>query len=578
MLCWGYLGIHPKPMGLLNVAGYYDLLIEFIDRVAWSERVCCQLTRCSRARPTVCPTTAAGSCCRPRLLPPLRSRWGVATLARGPPVDATRETHARQGRPATSCPRATYLYEPKWDGFRCIVFRDGDEIELGSATSGRSPATSPSSSSRCRRSSPSGACVDGEIVVHGDERPRLRRAPAAHAPGRVAGAEARRRDAGVVRRLRPARARRRRPQDAAARRAARAAGEGAGRAKPPDPPHARRPPTATVAADWFERFEGAGLDGVIAKPLDGSPTPDKRVQLKVKHQRTADCVVAGFRSHKDGEGVGSLLLGLFDRRGRTCTTSAWPASLQRGRAGAARRARAVRGGRARGSPVGRVGRAEASHEAEARHAGRRPAGGTRSKDLVDAAAHRARGRGRLRGLMNGRLRHAARFERWRPDKTPEQLPRTPSSTRPPPREWSCARRSPTDHRRTRPSPLPGDGPGFELMRRPALGVARAGPGAPSRSAHAANSSVGPAQRQSSTVADRRVGAQGGERGTAARARCSASVAASLAAPRTSHVPVGRRRAGSPRGARSAASTAAADFAPQPGSPGKPSALSPTSAR
>ena len=70
-----------------------------------------------------------------------------------------------------------------------------------------------------------------------------------------------------------------------------------------------------VAADWFSRFEGAGLDGVVAK--DGALTylPDKRAMLKVKHQRTADCVVAGFRTHKDGAGVGSLLLGLFDPAG-----------------------------------------------------------------------------------------------------------------------------------------------------------------------------------------------------------------------------------------------------------------------
>ena len=86
-----------------------------------------------------------------------------------------------------------------------------------------------------------------------------------------------------------------------------------------------------VAADWFSRFEGAGLDGVVVK--DGALTyqPDKRAMVKVKHQRTADCVVAGFRTHKDGAGVGSLLLGLFDGSGtlhhvgRGVRVSAWPA-------------------------------------------------------------------------------------------------------------------------------------------------------------------------------------------------------------------------------------------------------------
>ena len=70
-----------------------------------------------------------------------------------------------------------------------------------------------------------------------------------------------------------------------------------------------------IAERWFTRFEGAGLDGVMAKPLDGVYTPDKRTLVKVKHERTADCAVAGFRIHKDGEGVGSLLLGLYDDDG-----------------------------------------------------------------------------------------------------------------------------------------------------------------------------------------------------------------------------------------------------------------------
>ena len=70
-----------------------------------------------------------------------------------------------------------------------------------------------------------------------------------------------------------------------------------------------------TAADWFSRFEGAGFDGVVAKPLDGTYRPGERTMLKVKHERTADCVVAGFRIHKDGKGVGSLLCGLYDDDG-----------------------------------------------------------------------------------------------------------------------------------------------------------------------------------------------------------------------------------------------------------------------
>ena len=71
-----------------------------------------------------------------------------------------------------------------------------------------------------------------------------------------------------------------------------------------------------VAAEWFGRFEGAGLDGVVAKRLDDPYQPDKRALVKVKHERTADCAVAGYRIHKDGEGVGSLLLGLYDDEDR----------------------------------------------------------------------------------------------------------------------------------------------------------------------------------------------------------------------------------------------------------------------
>ena len=85
-----------------------------------------------------------------------------------------------------------------------------------------------------------------------------------------------------------------------------------------------------VASDWFRRFEGAGLDGVIAKPREGTYEPDKRVMLKVKHERDCDCVVAGFRWHKTGEGiVGSLLLGLFDDAGGCSTSVSAPASRWR---------------------------------------------------------------------------------------------------------------------------------------------------------------------------------------------------------------------------------------------------------
>ncbi len=106
------------------------------------------------------------------------------------------------------------------------------------------------------------------------------------------------------------------------------------------------------ANDWFTRFEGAGLDGVVAKPLDGTYQPDKRTMFKIKHERTADCVVAGFRWHKSGPVVGSLLLGLYGDDGRLHHVGV-AASFPMARQGEPRRrTRAARRDRPRGAPVG----------------------------------------------------------------------------------------------------------------------------------------------------------------------------------------------------------------------------------
>ena len=150
----------------------------------------------------------------------------------------------------------------------------------------------------------------------GRPRARLRRPAPAHPPRRVARSPPGRRDPGLVRRLRPAGPRRRRRCSSGRSASAgsallEAVTPGAGRST-----SRRRAPTAEIAADWFGRFEGAGLDGVVAKRLDDPYQPDKRALVKVKHERTADCVVAGYRIHKDGEGVGSLLLGLYDDKDR----------------------------------------------------------------------------------------------------------------------------------------------------------------------------------------------------------------------------------------------------------------------
>ena len=211
-------------------------------------------------------------------------------------------------------PEGDFVFEPKWDGFRCIVFRDGDEIELGSRNDRPLTRYFPELLEPLRRSLPDRCVVDGEIVVAVDGRLDFdvlgqRIHPAASRVNRLA-AET---PASYV------------AFDLLAlgdldltslpfreRREALLALAGAF-----VPPVLLTPSTTDLATarDWFDRFEGAGFDGVMAKPPDLPYMQDKRVQIKVKRRHTADCAVAGFRWHKDGQGVGSLLLGLYDDEG-----------------------------------------------------------------------------------------------------------------------------------------------------------------------------------------------------------------------------------------------------------------------
>ena len=206
------------------------------------------------------------------------------------------------------------LYEPKWDGFRCVVFRDGDEVELGSRNERPLTRYFPELLEPLRRSLPERAVVDGEIVIAGAEglefESLLQRIhPAASRVAMLAETT----PASFVgfdllaegdRDLRsePLEERRLLLESALS---------GA------QPPVHLTPATtdADVAADWFARFEGAGLDGVVAKDLSLPYREGERVMAKIKHERTADCVVAGFRWHKHGGMVGSLLLGLYDDDG-----------------------------------------------------------------------------------------------------------------------------------------------------------------------------------------------------------------------------------------------------------------------
>src|SRR5258706_5554516 len=209
-----------------------------------------------------------------------------------------------------------WIYEPKWDGFRALVFRDHDDVFIQSRDEKSLSRYFPELIEQLKAQLPSRCVLDGEIVVAQEsgldfEALQLRINPAA---SRVA-LLAKEIPAAVVffdliceddRDLRgvPFRDRRARLESLLTNAA---------------PPIHLTPatPTRSTAADWFLRFQGAGLDGGMAKPVSGTYEPNKRAMLKVKHERECDCVVAGFRWHKRGEktAVGSLLLGLFDDAG-----------------------------------------------------------------------------------------------------------------------------------------------------------------------------------------------------------------------------------------------------------------------
>jgi ATP-dependent DNA ligase len=202
------------------------------------------------------------------------------------------------------------LYEPKWDGFRCIVFRDGDEVELGSRNERPLTRYFPDVVDAVRQALPERCVVDGEIVIAQGgrldfESLQLRLHPAesrvrklaAETPAEFVAFDllALGDDSLIERPF----GERRQLLEANVRET------GSVHLTPAtDDP--------ATAKEWFTQFEGAGLDGVVAKPTHLTYRQDERVMFKVKHERTADCVVAGFRWHKSGPIVGSLLLGLYD--------------------------------------------------------------------------------------------------------------------------------------------------------------------------------------------------------------------------------------------------------------------------
>jgi ATP-dependent DNA ligase len=321
-----------------------------------------------------------------------------------------------------------WIYEPKWDGFRTLVFRDGDEIYLQSRDLKPLDRYFPEVVAIARDQLPERCVVDGEIVIAGErglefESLLLRIHPAA---SRVA-LLARNTPASLVvwdllalgdedLRAQPFEERRRRLETALA--GARA------------PLHLTPATTdRATARDWFDRFEGAGLDGVVAKRAEGAYQPGVRAMVKIKHQRTADCVVAGFRWHKNGPGtmVGSLLLGLYDDGGVLHHTGIAAAFSTKVRHELVEELAPLREKALEDHPW-RAWRFEPGQQ-------RIPGGGSRwnrGKDLSWEALRPERvAEVAYDHLQGTRFRHATHFQRWRPDKRPEdcrydQLEETPA--------------------------------------------------------------------------------------------------------------------------------------------------------
>jgi len=306
-------------------------------------------------------------------------------------------------------------YEGKWDGFRCVVFRDGGEVELGSRNERPMTRYFPEVVEALTANLPERCVLDGEIViVDGDrldfEALLQRIHPAASRVKLLAGQTPASFIAFDILALgdeslvaEPFRARRERLVEALAA------------ARPPV--HVASATTSVeTAQSWFREFEGAGLDGIVAKPFDIPYRQDQRVMFKIKHERTADCVVAGYRWHKSGGVVGSLLLGIFDASGSLQHVGVAGAFSMQRRAELVDELAAYAVDDLSGHPWESWARAEA-------HAGGRLPGATSrwnaDKDLSWVPLRPELvcevGYDHMEGT---RFRHVAQFRRWRPDRDP----------------------------------------------------------------------------------------------------------------------------------------------------------------
>jgi ATP-dependent DNA ligase len=321
---------------------------------------------------------------------------------------------AVKGMPTPDSTPAGMLYEPKWDGFRCIVFRDGDEVELGSRNERPLTRYFPDVVAAVLDQLPERCVVDGEIVIATPtgldfDALQLRLHPADSRVRKLAaetpasfvafdllaiGDESLMAEPLAVRRSRLEQV----------------------LADVTSPVHLT-PATLDLdtANQWFTEFEGAGLDGVIAKPLDIPYRPDVRAMFKVKHARTADCVVAGFRWHKSGPVVGSLILGLYDDDGDLHHVGVAASFTMKRRAELVDELAPYRPEAMAGHPWAAWGGASAEAERMPGSASRWNAGKDLSweplrPELVVEVAYDQ--------MQGDRFRHATQFVRWRTDRDP----------------------------------------------------------------------------------------------------------------------------------------------------------------
>ncbi|RLU77432.1 ATP-dependent DNA ligase [Streptomyces griseocarneus] len=308
-------------------------------------------------------------------------------------------------------------YEAKWDGFRAVVFRDGDTVELGSRTTKPLTRYFPEVVRTLLAQLPPRCVLDGEIVIAREGRLDF--------------------DA-LLERIHPAASRVTHLAEVTPASFVAFDLLALGDAALLDTPqHARREALADALRDvraplhlapvtldeatarvWFEQFEGVGLDGVIAKPPDLPYRPGERVMIKVKHERTADCVVAGLRLHKSGPVVGSLLLGLYDASGTLQHVGVCASFPMRRRQELMTELEPLRMRSAEGHPW------ERWTDPDAQAAGRLPGGPSRwtgTKDLSWLPLRPERVCEVAYDHLQGtRFRHTTQFRRWRPDREPGQ--------------------------------------------------------------------------------------------------------------------------------------------------------------